>query len=614
MSTPPQRPPHCGLLLYSALWPWGLLGPLPGLLILCLLASSIISVVRERKLLVPFELLWPPFLLAVGTAWSGCSLELTAYTWVALAFFVGTTHLTPGPAQARLCLQASAFSGACVAAFSIAAHLFPSAMVIPMGYSVATGMTMTAASDIPTGAWTLSLCLLLALLEIKSSNTRRQRVLWGLAGMLLAITLSRTVVQALPHLDSWRPPMRLSMAPPAFLTLLVALWLVARVAAKLHVAREEFSRSAVATPLSMLAVSVLFLLLAPMPLRPHHTFLLGLCAAYATPRQDEIRQTKITPMVAAVAAALIWVNLWPGFPRTYPYDPRNYERAAQKELAMGRYDALSARMDYVERLAPEERRTHFWRAKAALDQKQYRQAAAELTASIEPLTGQEWTLLPPPKPSKVDQITAELRDVFSSLKRPPPHLGYERLLVARGETRGALKLLDIRRNHLRPATDNSDPEELLPAPEALRAGLAFLLGDPGLSSQFENWSAADLLAVLRNCGGQVAQAPKKFPRDRLPLVLAAYTGARDTRIYAHCDTQPATLLARPSHPAPTKENTLAWNALGQSSPGTWLFELTHGPYAAIATAQVNPESSCALQETGPRQPPIADSTALLIWR
>jgi len=200
-----------------------------------------------------------------------------------------------------------------------------------------------------------------------------------------------------------------------------------------------------------------------------------------------------------------------------------------------------------------------------------------------------------------------LRDVFSSRADPAGHLGYERVLVAQGNLKGAVNLL-----RMRVRETERDPLNVSAAPFA--EAVAFLLGNPEASETLAEWTAADLVTVLRSCGAQVRPAPPDVPRPALPVVLIAYTTATTLEVRAAAFDEATTARCMASVLAHSEEPP-EWSAIEAGPNTSWTFELrgadTEGAYVRVRVSDGAPP--CAVTTPEADAISIPDSTAMLIW-
>ena len=602
------------LLLLVVAWPWDVYQyvPLSGIHLTDLTGALLVSafladVLLSRTLRIPFELVWPVLLL-IGLVWVvGPDNSYAISASLLLVLLLAVLHFTSGRGFAWRCLAAAAASAALVALVSNVVLVLRPSTLIPTAYSLDTGAVLFGARDLSSGVWTSVVCMVIAAWIVSSSRlTRWQRAAGLAAGVVLAVSLVPVGKAMVVRREAWCTSVPMPDNVGEAIVLVVAVWLVARVAAKLAVEWLESRQGRLLLPMTILGLTVLLFLVLPLRLRAPHAVMLGLAAGAAGRKGSDVRVPRLAWALPLPLAALAAVNAFRVFPENRT-DPRNYDVSAAQDLARADYGRLARRMDHFDALSPGERRTHLWRANAALEQGQYRHATAQFAASLEPSEPQRRTILPRPSAEAAGRLQMRLRDVFSSRADPAGHLGYERVLVAQGNLKGAVNLL-----RMRVRETERDPLNVSAAPFA--EAVAFLLGNPEASETLAEWTAADLVTVLRSCGAQVRPAPPDVPRPALPVVLIAYTTATTLEVRAAAFDEATTARCMASVLAHSEEPP-EWSAIEAGPNTSWTFELrgadTEGAYVRVRVSDGAPP--CAVTTPEADAISIPDSTAMLIW-
>ncbi len=530
----------CLLFLFAFVWPWDVYQYIPwlgvhatGLIALVLVGLLIADVFRTRQLRMPFELLWPAVLLLLLVTLSlfhegsGVSFRHLG----AVLVYAATVHFARSRERIEYWLWISCLSGACAALWThLAFFAFP---LPPTAYSLQTQGVLWFARDLPGGALTLAICGVMSLhFLIHAVGTVKDFGKAALALVSAALPFSALAFTLLPPRFwmggwHWRPPEFGHVPGVTLAALLVLLWIIARAIAKgvafssLASKIERAPDDLEATPGVGVAVMIVTTLVVAtllclcFPVRPvvAHAYLLGLAGAYVLPKKERQgppphwQYALLLPCAAVVALNLVHV-----YPENRS-DPRNYDVAALADFDAGRFHDLARRMNIIEAFAPGERRTHLWRARVELSLGYSHRAALEFGRAVRGSFGGS-LVLPPPSEAEQNEFLVRLRDSCSSARVPERMLAYEYALVATGRADRALdslrhRVYTRRKLHLD-----------LPARPFAEA-IAFLLGDQALAGPLRQWSAAELLMLLKHWGATIERAPADFPPDMLPVVLAA---------------------------------------------------------------------------------------------
>lgn len=539
MSAAAQRIGAVLLFLFSFLAPWEVYTYVPGmdmsgidLLMWALVTVLALDVGASRQLRVPFELLWPIAALATALL---AACEQIAGAWAPIALYVAVLHFIRSRARVEQCLALFTAAAAGVALCSIAAGagiLFPTVYSLG-GRAIAAGPSNSASATFLLAAGT-GLAVHFITQRPTDSRGRGPQVFGVCCLFPLVAALFVHAPQAAFSIDWQTPPLH-EIGIVRTIAFLSLLWLTSRIAAKsavaISAARAEGSRFDNETVSQTCLAALVFggaALCLCLSLEPGvvQALLLGLASAYALPDKERAKpQPRRAYALLAPCALLVCVNAWHVFPGNAD-DPRNYAAAARTACQARQFDYVERKMEIIERLSPDERQSHFWRASAALGLGLPHYAAYEFAAAREPAHGVR-LLLPPPDPSMCEDFLVRLRDACSSSPQPRRLLAFEYALAAAGKPQQTLASL---RHRVQRASQTAAPMPSAP----LARTIAFLLGDAALAEPLAAWSAGDLLGLLEQWGALTETAPAEFPADHLPLVLAA----RATRegIQYHCET------------------------------------------------------------------------------
>jgi hypothetical protein len=283
-------------------------------------------------------------------------------------------------------------------------------------------------------------------------------------------------------------------------------------------------------------------------------------------------------------------------------DPRNYDVAAAQDLQAGHLDLLERRMDFFEHRLPGEKKTHFWRAHAALRRGHPERAAVEFVQSVRWRKSVMARMLPPPSFDEQEDFLVRLRDLCSSLPPDSHVFAYERALLAAGRDDSALATLRLR------ITQPSLDVTALPSVPFARALAVLLLAPSPIEKRLAEWPAPELVSILEQWGVRLERAPAGFPQDALPLVLSA--GPRwDSLVVSTSEDEARHLELTALQPDLVAEG--AWGSGGWGDPerqpdGTWVVKLqppemsAGSPWAEVV---IHPEGLSTVREGTPNGPP-----------
>lgn len=519
------------LTVLAVTWPMQALGFVPGLRIhapalvagvglLCVALHAL----KLGRLRIPFELA-VPWLAAAAVA-GLFVLRGSGWGWTVLAglaAFALPAQLRPSREHVVTLVRLSSAATTAMAGLTIMGWIRG---WMPTAYVLETGASLHFAHQVPGGVVVILVGLIAVLGLMLAPHTRRStRIVWAVAAIVHGTVIATASAGLLSTVLAPGPPRVYHDGPWAIALALLLLYGVARVAAKLAVDSGE-------RPSTYHAV--FFLIVAAAALGEIGTggvsavglgFLAGIVCAYTLP-QDEMRWHVHVAVAPAVAVLLLAINL-SHVSRANDTDGRNYDAALAADLAAGDYTQLHRRLDLIERLLPEERRTHWWRARAVLAQGKPMRAVTEFAASLD--AGSARLVLPAPSIDEQNQFLVSLRDVESSAASPQQRYAYARALVALGNVEEALAFLRL---HAENWPGNVDGLDVKPVAQAM----AFLLGDAALAETLETWPPETLLGKLRHWGASLLEAPGWLPDDALPAVFVGQVLLETT----------ATLVAMPA--------------------------------------------------------------------
>jgi len=469
---------------------------------------------------MPFELLWPALALLLLTLASRFAGD-AALPWGfigAAALFGAIQHHAPKKALVEYALWAMCVSGGLMACWEL---LAADQAAFPTAFSAILPLRHYSADTLADGFLLLLLTFGIALACLCRAPFRPWMRLVALGAMISSgMVLYRWILLLLSSHKSLRSPLWEQVTPWRLLAILLILWLLSRLIARLFVtARREASAMHF-----FLAVVLILAVLTALCYPPRHYLLpgaaLGLIAAYATPTPPIYTALpKPHPWLLAGGSLGLACMVCFHFMHLDPlnvYDTRNYESRLAALFETGCFGELQATLSQIEQIAPQERRHHFWHSKLAISQDRLEEAADAFIAASKP---SENLILAAFSEVKQERLLAELRDKTSAKKKGARGLAYERALLAAGEEKNALAALHLRKKY---------PQGVGFSPEPLAEVLAYMLGHPGLTETLAQWNERELLGVLASLGLQAQQAPPEFPRETLPLMAAAHW--QDTRL------------------------------------------------------------------------------------
>jgi len=588
------------LFLIAFLWPWpAYLGAPPigirvdYIVLATLILLLVIDVMRSRRLRVPFELLWPgTILILLGNPgyllffaalhFSDSRREILRWFWVAglsSALMAAVTILAPmaGAIPATFLLQTSRNTGA----LEVARR---------EGLAMFTGLTVM----VFLGFWRQRIWRrLLAAPSVLLLPA-------GLVNLLFYAGASNKFIYGASP-DEWLGNWKFGIY------YVVGFWLLARLIAKVEVARREAARETAYLYAMFLLTAINIAVFWGNGVE----FLLGIVAAYAIPGRTEEASPWRWRFVLVVPFSLLIVwNLWHVDARNSS-DPRNY-MPPNRQWAASAHDGeirlLVEDMEFVESRYPAERQTHLGLAHAELERGYVYRAAAEFAEAVRPV-GDEQLILPPPSEGERIRFLTRLRERCSAMPHPERTFAYEQALIANGQIDDALSLLELRTAKV--TEDHSLPRK------PLEDAVVFLLRAESCRERFEEFTPSAFFALLSNWGAIVQQAPDELPQSLLPVVVAAQYGAHSEQLIV-ATSQGVWKVTNPSASrieADEKDWPAgAWGLHSQDKTADWKAVLTL-PGDKGLKPLVLPTEPIEAAETTPTNVRYApDAPAIAIWR
>ncbi len=563
-----------GVYLFALAWPLGayqrILGPvhLHHIALVPIFCCLFFDLKRHKRWRTPFELWWPCALICLLTL----VLQITnpADTLALCGVFVAVSHVVRNKQTTLRALHLSVV-GACV--MMLLSLLAQGNLIYPTVFNPDTGLVMAGPYSLQDGLFSVAACsllvpgLLAAARRGEHTPGRLGIAVWILLPLVLTLFcfLSPRI-----DLETVRPAHGIFLMPTVLFAAIV-LWGIARITAKLWLARR-FMIPGIYCWLIAALVSGTLLALWIMPLTGVGiVFLVALIAGYGQPYVSPEPGTRLLPILGLITAGLVFLNLV----FLLPGDPRNYERFAQTALANNDTEALHKHLAFVTEIAPEESRAHYYRARAHLADGNLYAAAQTFSHSLGDMQPR---LLPAPDKMLVDEFLNEMRDISSAMPEKLRGLAYEQALIAAGRERHALSLLELRGDPAATTTLARWP---------LAAALATLLDAPQLLDTLKDWDAELLTAILESAGPDSARitAPEGFPTNLLPLVAMAQTESTSESIQVFTPAGLTGGMRIPDTDAPEfidialALSTPEWQQWHQNDSGVW--RLAFGKVAEI---------------------------------
>ncbi len=496
--------PHVGagplLCLSAFLAPLGssasvpILGlPLAAFPLAALVVLALVDWLRGIRPSIPFDLAWPAVLLlpALPMAHGAMALKLA----LAVPVFLATLHFAvTRPLILRALWYFCCASGIRTILELAAVHTSFLDGSLPMAFAPESGVACFFSTN-GSAAFTeaaLAVALVVALLFSRDlsigkrlclASTAVPLVLWLIHAIPpTAQALRATGIPALPgSAHRWIPA-------------LLLLWIVARVLARLLVARLEDKPGIHLGLVAVLALAPPLVLLPNLQLSLPMVVLFTLLAAYARPLQTQNASPAMKkPLVAgAVAAVATLAALHGGFYGTWTA-PANLIRA-EAHLATLKTGgpAWAVRNFLLLSKHYNPAASHFWNAELALERGAPLPGAEAFALSLQARPSDNATTLFGEE--RIAAFLERLRDVCSAVPMRNRGVAYERALIACGKQPLALASLKL--------FARAKPR---PAPDArpLAKALAMLLGDATVEKELVTWGGETLLGVFEGLGATI---------------------------------------------------------------------------------------------------------------
>lgn len=531
------------VLLCAVLVPWSALAVLPlwrgGLWLLPVLNAVmavlfIVDIISNRRWQVPFELAWPsaimlilqtigPILMVLdltGVLGSHAGVRTITVSASGFTFLAIVNGMRSRQAIMEI-LSAFAFSTCAMVLFSVVGPWI-GAMPTLWGHNAYTGFI---GPRLPVHVVTLMLSALV-ILFFSHGETRALRIFRGFPGKaLLSVAVLVSAFECFLTFRVDFPATRLPLTLAGGLGLVVAVWLCARVGAKLIAGLRERPIEGQKMALGMLLIVLLEFMIGAHWL---DTFLLGLVAAYSLPERTPYRITRKGAIVAAGIVVLLVVSqAWRVSPNN-SFDPRNYafiDRMTNWRMFGPKGpDRPAIVFERILNRYPEERLAHYWLACNELGSGRVYGAALEFGRSLEPVSGHR-QLLAPPTFEERNLFISAMRDMSSALPNPERTFAFIQVLGFVGNTEDALRVLESQAGYIKSPSipDIQDPSG------NLRRAIVAIAGLTGDASALDKLPSPVLLDLLRAWGAEIEPAPEGFPPDRLPLVMSLQTAPTCSR-------------------------------------------------------------------------------------
>ena len=303
---------------------------------------------------------------------------------------------------------------------------------------------------------------------------------------------------------------------------LLTFWPVARIAAKVEVARRESEEKRDAVYLLVLMGLAALALVRYWLGQTNEFFVVALAGAWALPERESGWYKPDWRLAGVLGAlcALIGFNLVNVNPHNFR-DPRNY--VPEPFFQEHGFEQVAPRLERVEARYPMETQTNFWLAQAKLSQGELYDAAMEYRESLRTKvtrTGERVkTILPHPTAEQRRGFMDKLRD-RSSAMAPGVHQGaYVVALIGEERYEEAVSLM---RKDAAGAAGAPEVDE--PGRAVFAWGVSVYVYDLGLYERLADWTARDLLSLLVAWGAQIERAADGSADDCLPTVILARTG------------------------------------------------------------------------------------------
>ncbi len=494
-------------------WPLGVFAqtPIPGVNLFAILAIVLAALIvpdalADRKLRVPFEIWMPSAVIAffvIFWSWTDPAPRHRD-TIEAIVLFLLIVQAAPSRDAIQRYLFAAVISTTVVTFISL---LTPWLGLLPTAFSFRTGTAFTFPYTLIEGVHILFIGASLGLYVASNRRFSPGQRAWATGSFLLiAILLVGQGIQWLLDTGEFPAVRYPKLWTGQWAVAAVALWLLARVLAKVELARRLDP-----DPLHWFwwmagGATLLVIALAPFQSRAYQGVLLGLACATALPPRLNVRAVRWPLAGSFLLGVVLATNVFVVFPGNTT-DPRQYDAAAQREMPR-----IFDRMEWVDRHAPNERRTFLWRARAALDSGLPNLASFAFERATRVPEGS--IVLAPPSESERQQFLVDMRDAVATLPEDRAVCAYERVLLANGERDSALYSLRLQ-------TSVPLMHALTPDTSLFTPVVALILNDPSLAEDLRAWNPDEVLTLLSHWGTDAAFAVGEGEAPGGVFILAA---------------------------------------------------------------------------------------------
>ena len=489
-----------GLLFWRAAVasPLDLLQYIPGtglsllsLIALLLIPPLLLDALSQQKLRVPFEVLMPVVaVLALVGVHTGLHGPPDTFGEIVsgMILLVAVVHFAPPRETIRRYVFAYVLSGFAVTLITLTAQLIDA---VPTAFSERSEITFTFAYTVPSAIHTLFL-VTVAALYVASERRFKPTERAAASGALVFLFCGLAATTIFWIVETMAPPVAAypSLGPLEIAAVLTALWLLSRVMAKVVVDARSAPDRLHALWLGAGAVTIAVCACAPVPPAANYGYLLGLACATMLPSRFISRPYRLAPAFLVLPTMLAVTNILVASPEN-TRDQRQYDAASARDFAAGEFRRLLERLDTIAKHAPEERRTHLWRARTALALGSPNWASFEYARAVAPVRGA--TVLAPPTDAERKDFVVQMRDAVASMTESDSVCAFERTLIAEGDRDAALYSLRLETAVALTHIENTD---IRPIAAAVSVGI----GDERLGDALELWTADELMTLLSYWG------------------------------------------------------------------------------------------------------------------
>lgn len=583
-----------------------------------LIVLWVIDLATHRRPRLPFELCWPPVLMATMAVFVQTSTMLQAVSLAAL--FFATVHFARDRIDIERLLTWSARACALTAAFELASRIgggAPTAYALPQHLEDNArlfGATSATSGTLINGATTLLTGLFLWI-AIAVRARFRTRAHFGVSLLCLGMVAGVFTLCALGLVlhNQWQPSAWIPDSSARWILGGLTIWLLARVGARIWVEHERTPDGhylIAAAPAIALAVALCFVRFEAMA---WHVWATGLAASYVI-RDKKPMLTSMKKGYSVIALIAITPFLFANVlfvDQTREYHGRLYERELRADYAAGDRPRLEQRLDYWDDRIGRRTVQAIWRARLALDDGRPEWASA-WTVNLFKGSAERSSSWPMPTPEDRQALLDRLRDYVSAMPKADRSLTYERALAASGDADAAEASLRQRIAGTNPVYEEIDRAPLQHAAEFLVEG--------GIRSGFDlsDWSAAELLALFDLVGAHVEPAPDDVDRSWLPATVAVRRDGVGFAVYVESLTSQYRSFSGPLIAASTQPGTWAddpWQTAALPFDASWQIALhTHSDAAApIVTVTLDTEGEANVLIATPPPQSLPDQSVVFIW-